>query len=87
MGKYDGLYQFLKNLPPEITERTLTFEEIEKLLGSELPPSAFRYRAWWSNGLQPQPHRQAKTWLNAGWNVDYVDWKGMSVCFRSGSAD
>ncbi|HRD01296.1 MAG TPA: hypothetical protein PLP57_01475 [Candidatus Saccharicenans sp.] len=47
MGKYNGLYQFLKNLPPEITERTLTFEEIENILGDELPPSAFKHRQWW----------------------------------------
>jgi len=85
MGKYDGLYQFLKNLPPEITERTLTFEEIEKILGHELPPSAFKHRSWWSNGLQP--HCQAKAWLDAGWNVDHVDWKGKYVCFQRGSAD
>jgi len=87
MGKYDGLYQFLENLPPEITERTLTFEEIKRIIGNELPPSAFRYRAWWSNGIQPQPHCQAESWLGAGWRVDSVDQKGKSVCFRRGSAD
>lgn len=85
MGKYDYLYQFLKNLPPEITERTLTFEEIKRIIGNELPPSAFRHPSWWSNC--PQRHYQAKAWLDAGWKVDCVDQKGKSVCFRRGSAD
>jgi len=49
---------------------SLTFQEIEKILGFSLPPSAYNHRAWWANSLS---HPQAGSWLNVGWKVCKVN--------------
>ena len=48
---------------------TLTFQDIESVLGRDLPASARTHRAWWANG----GHTQADAWLGAGYRVDAVD--------------
>ncbi len=73
MSKYDPLGDFLKHRGLYFEEVTLTFEEIEALLGFNLPPSARRYRAWWANSGSPEQHSHAQTWLAAGWKVEAVD--------------
>jgi len=49
-GKYRALFQYLKQMNKR-TQRddgiTLTFDEIERLLGFPLPPEARRKAAWW----------------------------------------
>jgi len=49
---------------------SLTFQEIERILGFSLPPSAYNHRAWWANSLS---HPQAGSWLNVGWKVSKVN--------------
>jgi hypothetical protein len=49
----------------------MRFEEIEKLLGFNLPPSARRHRAWWSNN--PTNSVMTKAWLEAGYLSKEVD--------------
>lgn len=81
MHKYDPLEKFLINMHPAISEFTLTFEQIEIILGDKLPPSAFKHRAWWSNeidGILVAVH----SWMNAKWMVDTVDQKAHWVRFR-----
>ena len=46
MGKYEPLNEFLKSQSREYVP--MTFSEIERVLGNELPPSKL-HRAWWSN--------------------------------------
>ena len=47
MSKYDPLNRVLSQ---QSTDRiTLTFSEIEAILGFTLPASAHRHTAWWSN--------------------------------------
>ena len=41
----------------------LSFEEIESIIGRELPASAKEHRAFWANDPK---HSQAKAWLDAG---------------------
>jgi len=65
---YYPLKNYLKNSQKQ--KETLTYEEIEKILGFALPKSAYDYRQWWENG---GGHTQANSWLNAGWKVDVVD--------------
>jgi hypothetical protein len=48
-------------------EKTLSFQEIEAIIGAELPASAHQHRAWWANDAKG--HVQAKAWLNAGWKA------------------
>ena len=59
-------------------ETTLSFDEIEGIIGRELPASAHRHRAWWAN---TDTHSQALTWLSAGWKVDTADLDAKTVTF------
>lgn len=73
MSKYEPLKRFLKNLVPDINVKSLTFEQIERILGCKLPRSAYEHRAYWSNPTSPTDHPHAQSWLEAGWMVDSVD--------------
>jgi hypothetical protein len=84
MGKYDALRHFLKQIPLHVREKTLTFDEIEKVLSFTLPESAYKYRAWWANSISPKQHPHAQSWLASGWTVDTVNFQGKRVCFRRG---
>ncbi|MBN2433164.1 MAG: hypothetical protein JXQ27_16970 [Acidobacteria bacterium] len=66
MGKYAPLEEFLATREENTT--TLTYEEMEELLGFKLPNSAYKHRAWWSNGKKGG----SKFWLRVGWLVDSV---------------
>lgn len=79
-NKYDPLKDWLLGFG-SLTRRVVIFiSAIEKLLGSELPPSARSHRSWWAN--QYSTHMQAQAWLEAGWVVDDVDLGAQSVVFR-----
>lgn len=67
-GKYEKLQNLLTTCKK--SELTLTFPEIETLLGFALPPSAYNHRPWWANDTS---HTQAKAWLSAGWRVVSVN--------------
>jgi hypothetical protein len=82
MGKYDALYHFLEHIQPNVRERTLTFDEMEKILGFKLPKSAYAYRQWWANSTSPRQHPYAQSWLAAGWTVDTVNQQDKWVRFR-----
>ena len=60
-GKYENLYHFLCN--NEQSTVKLSFDEMEKILGFELPRSATIYTAWW-NG-----HNHCYAWKEAGYEV------------------
>lgn len=47
------------------------FAEIERLLGFDLPASARKHRAWWSNN--PSNSVMTKAWLSAGYQSEQVD--------------
>jgi hypothetical protein len=68
MRKYRLLGDYLAKQPE--TSLSLTFQEIERILGFALPLSAHNHRAWWANSLS---HPQASAWLNVGWKVSKVD--------------
>ena len=58
----------------------LTFEEIESIIGSDLPRSATLHRAWWSNN--PTSSVMTKAWLAAGYKSAAVDMKNRQLLFR-----
>ena len=63
IGKYERLGKYLNGLKEK--EVTLTFEQIEYILGFQLPSSARQYPAWWAND---KTHSHAVNgWLNCGW--------------------
>jgi len=73
MTKYTPLYEYLAAQPLKNRELTLSLTQIEQLLGSSLPASAYKYREWWQNEYRQSRHVQARAWLKAGWKVDTVD--------------
>lgn len=78
MSRYAQLADFLNGQGVE--SLALSFSEIERLLGSPLPPSARKLRVWWSNDAT---HAQAwHGWLQAGWRVEAVDLEAGVVTFR-----
>ena len=60
---------------------TLSFAQVESILGFPLPKSAYTYNAWWANG----GHSQAAAWMNVGYQVAGVDLRMKSVIFRKKS--
>ena len=78
MTKYDPLKVFLEGHSE--AEVPANFREIETIVGSRLPPSAFKHRAWWSNN--PDNHVNARAWLAAGYETDQVDLTAQTLIFR-----
>ena len=69
---YQPLANYLGGQPG--SETTLSYDDIERILGRELPPTAHggHIRQWWAN---TRTHSQARAWLEAGWRarVDVVN--------------
>jgi hypothetical protein len=78
MSKFEPLKRFLGEMPPG--ERRMSFAEIEKVLGFDLPPSARRHRPWWSNN--PSNSSMTKAWLAAGCYTEQVDMAGETLVFK-----
>lgn len=75
--KYEPLYNFLKQSKQQAIK--ITYHEIEQLLGSRLPKSAYIYSAWWANGVSSHSH--STSWGAAGYDVAEVAF-GDYVVFR-----
>lgn len=80
MNKYEPLSNYLaRQFSAGLRDRvSLTFQEIEQILGLPLPLSAHTHRAWWANN---QSHSQACSWLDIGWKVGNVNIEGKAVTF------
>jgi len=78
-GSYDALATHLLGLSAPTV--TLTFTDLECLLGRTLPASARAHRAWWSNE-RSGTHTHARAWMGVGWMVDRVDLRDATVTFR-----
>lgn len=76
-SKYYPLFKYLK-AQPDTGLLELSFAEIEEILGKKLPPSALVTRAWWANSQTAQ----GRSWQEARWLVDDVDFKDKFVVFR-----
>jgi hypothetical protein len=72
MSKYKPLQEYLCQVTV-----TLSYNEIEEILGFELPESAYTHEQWWEND---SGHAQAKAWLNVGWKRKSVN-LGKDVTF------
>lgn len=59
---------------------TLTFEEVESLLGFSLPRSARLYPAWWAN-VTGGSHSHAQGWLAAGFETRDLDLGRRKITF------
>jgi hypothetical protein len=61
-GEYQALYTYLERRHASIV--VLTFEQIESLLGFDLPMSAKTEREWWTDTVDLQ--RPEAAWTRAG---------------------
>jgi hypothetical protein len=79
MRKYAALNAHLNRRggKPEM----LTFEDIESIIGRELPQSAVKHRSFWANDNQDY-HSHARSWMQAGYRVAYVDREQKVVRFE-----
>jgi hypothetical protein len=78
MSKYEALGAFLRSQAPG--EVRMTFADIERITGAQLPPSAFRHRPWWSNNTKNSV--LTKVWVDAGFRSEQVDMEGRTLVFR-----
>ena len=69
MSKYKPLERHLKACGK--TRLSLTFSQVERILGEPLPASARRHAAWWSNN--EGSHVQALAWREPGYRTEQVD--------------
>ena len=61
-------------------EISMTFEDIEAVLGFKLPPRASTHRAWFSNN--PTNNPMTRAWLAAGYKSASVDMDNRKLVFR-----
>lgn len=60
MSKCDALRDHFRRRTGEVR---YTLKEISDLVPGGLPPSAYRYEAWWANGDASHPH--SRSWGDA----------------------
>lgn len=86
-SKYYPLFEYLQQCQQGATrpQLSLTFDQIEDILGKSLPGSALK-RAWWSN-RDTAGALQAGAWVSAGYHVESVDFEARLVVFAPFQAD
>ena len=78
--KYAPLEAYFRARPFEQNELALSFAQIETILGSPLPKSAYSRLTWWDNETTSElSHKNA--WLNGLWRVANVDLAEQTVHF------
>lgn len=75
--KYAPLENHLTN--KEFSQIPMTFAAIESIIESNLPPSARKHRAWWSNN--PSNSVITFAWLNAGYKTAQVNLENEKLVF------
>jgi hypothetical protein len=78
MGKYEPIARKLRQASND--ELCISLSEIEEILKFNLPPSARKHRAWWSNSYKGN-HSQAQGWIGAGWETRDIDLAKHSIRF------
>lgn len=69
-GKYFPLFQFLQQQSEKKVK--ITYVEMEEIIGSKLPQSAYKYQAWWGN-TRSGTYIQSAAWLEASFRVAYIE--------------
>ncbi len=71
-SKYAPLEDYLLGLPAKQREVTLRLEQVEEILKSKLPSSAYEDRRWWDHETEGN-HVNLRVWANAGWKIGSLD--------------
>ena len=77
-SKYEPLRAYLAVQSEPVV--SMTFAQIESVLGLQLPASARKYRPWWANE-KDGTHVHARSWLDAGRRTTNVDLNASTVDF------
>lgn len=77
-SKYEPFRQWLDRQTQDRVQ--LSFQDIEAILGFQLPASARALAQWWANVAGS--HVQASAWMGAGWRARQVDIRGEQVTFE-----
>lgn len=78
-SRYAPLADWLQSKTGNEDQVTLTFNQVEEIIGGKLPASAHSHRAWWANDAQGHPH--SALWLEAGWRRSYLNMDEKQVSF------
>lgn len=62
---YLRLASFFASQPPGVNRLSLTIDEIEEVVGEQLPPHS-KFPFWWHNEAE---NVHSRAWLTAGWRV------------------
>jgi len=66
-SKYDAIPDLLDRLGGSTVEVSL--EDLDRTVGG-LPPSAYKYQAWWANNFsRGTDSRQCRSWMERGWSA------------------
>ena len=84
-GKYRRLYAHLCALRSR--EWSVSFTEVEAVLGFQLPLSARMHRPWWANQSRGNGHSHALAWTTAGWETAQVEMEAETLLFRRKHAE
>jgi len=79
VSNWAGLESHLKFRATFTDTVTVKFARIDGLIGTNLPMNAYRDPLYWSNASTSE---HAKAWLNAGWEVQDVNFKEGTVTFK-----
>ena len=77
MSKYAPLKHFLESQSG--SRAVLSFDQVERVLGFALPPSARKHQPWWAN--TGGSHVHAAAWLDAGWRTSQVEMANERLVF------
>jgi hypothetical protein len=77
-SRYDPLRKYLAERAEPVIR--LSFAEIERIIGGQLPASARRHRPWWANERSGS-HVHASAWMGSGRRTTNVDLNAGSVDF------
>lgn len=80
MAKYEPLARYLQT--QTAADLTLSFGEIEQIIGALLPRSARERPEWWWNDLAPDSsHVQTRSWVRGGYLASRLDLTEQRVSF------
>lgn len=71
-NEYNMLSLFLSNCPKHVSSLTLSFGQIETLIGKKLPQESNQPQ-WWDDSERKQNTPQAKAWLCSGFKVNKIN--------------
>lgn len=81
-GKFTNLYKFFSLLKED--EITMTFKEIENIIGEELTDSAYKYKPYWYDS---PTHMLPKCWTENDYKMTYLNLIERKVSFRKAELD